>query len=62
MSHVDNGIHAITQFFNLKNAPYKKFITTWWECTENTYSVSRGYQNDATTFEMKESLHRTVKA
>jgi hypothetical protein len=26
------------------------------------YAVSRGYHNDATTFELKESLQRTVKA
>jgi hypothetical protein len=55
-------IHVITQFFNPTNAPYKKFITTLWECTENMYSASRGYQNDTTTSELKESLQRTVKA
>jgi len=55
-------VHAITRFFNSTNAPYKKFTTTWWEFTDNTYSVSRGYQNDATTFELKQSLRRTVKA
>jgi len=30
--------------------------------SENMYAVSRGYHNDATTFEVKESLQRTVKA
>jgi hypothetical protein len=55
-------VQAITQFFNSTNAQYKKFITTWCEFTENMYSVSRGYQNDATTFEFKESLRSTVKA
>jgi hypothetical protein len=49
-------VHAIIRFFNSTNAPYKKFTTIWWECTENMYSVSSGYQNDATTFELKESL------
>jgi hypothetical protein len=49
-------VQAITQFLNSTNAPYKKVITTWWEFTENMYSVSRGYQNDATTFGLKESL------
>jgi hypothetical protein len=55
-------VHAITRFLNSTNEPYKKFITTWWVFTDNMYSVSRGYQNDTTTFELKQSLQRTVKA